>query len=153
MENLCYDNFSETVINHQEETMIINEIDENNSKNNRTIDTENGIYLKAAGANLREHNYFFVIVDGETIINIATERDNKVNKGEKINSVSYKVISVDLLGQPRRKDYRTVIKEVLNEHGDRFRYSEKRFGYMENVDVTINPIIIKKLRAWEDGNV
>jgi len=64
--------------------MIINEIDEKNSKNNRTIDTETGVYLKVAKTFNREHYVAFNVVDDDLTIIVETTLSRTFVDQEKI---------------------------------------------------------------------
>ena len=68
---------------------IINEIDEQHPENNRTIDTDTGVYLKVIKANGHERVAEYQLVDDTTTVYISAFFSNQLNDELKINDYSF----------------------------------------------------------------
>lgn len=128
---------------------IINEIDEENPKNNRTIDTDTGVYLKYVEANGWDRIAIFDIVDGETKIKIYADFSNKIDEEKKINHISYEASIDPLGGLPRRDHYADLIRRLFEVHGWRCRADERKFGNEEQVLFNFKPQDLVNLKNWE----
>lgn len=131
---------------------IVNEIDEENSKNNRTIDTETGVYLKETKYSAKEHEMFFSVTDGETVFNIYAEAWSEFNESREVLNCTYKAINIDFYGAPKRKNYCELIMRLIEQYGWHYRSGEKKYGHRVYAKFGLKPLALEKLTAWENGN-
>ncbi len=131
---------------------IINEIDKENPKSNRTIDTETGVYLKYIKANGWERIAMFVLSDSGANIHLNVFFSNKLDEEKKTNDYYYQVSIGFLEGTPRRKNYADLIRRLFDVHGWQCRAEERRFGNKEVVKLDFKPEALDELSKWENSN-
>lgn len=131
---------------------IINEIDEENPKNNRTIDTETGVYLQHIDENLYEGIVIFHYMEKDSKILINTYFSNKINEEKKINDCTYYVNSCEFFGAATRKNYSKIIRDLLEVHGVYYRRREKFENLKQEVRVEFTEKAIASLDQGEKAN-
>lgn len=129
--------------------MIINQIDEEAPDSSKTIDTRTGLYLVPSGAHIGDRTYTFAIRDGDTSIDVITEKNGSLDEDKKLYRLFYRIESVNIHGEPKRRGYVRLIKKLLRVHGDLFRSSERRFGIVQHVKVEMEPAVIAHIGSWE----
>lgn len=95
--------------------MIINERDEQNSKNSRTIDTVSGIYMRGTQEHPLENSMFFQFFEGDRIIGFTIPfRETKQND----NFILCEYVGISNCGQfkdtEEMKKYLTLLPDFLN---------------------------------------
>jgi len=128
---------------------IINEIDEKDPKNSRTIDTETGVNLQFDYVNGKDWEVGFIINDKKSKIKIDARFTYNLNEEKKTKKYKYFVDNINLYGVPLRKYYFELIKKLLQVHGWQYRRDERRFGNIQSVEITFEPTAIAKLEEWE----
>ncbi len=131
---------------------IINEFDEENPKNSRTVDTETGIYLRYLSENLHERVANFHIIDEETILNLHVFFSNTIDEEEKNNDCYYEICTLDFSGIPKRKGYVNEIRRLFEMHGIYYRRRENFEDLKQNVIVDFRPDVVAALKEWEKSN-
>lgn len=129
--------------------MIVNQIDEKDPENNKTIDTKSGVYLSPSDAYPGDRTYCFDVRDGDTQFDLITEKNGTIDEDKNEYYVSYRLDNVNIYGKPNRRGYVKLIKNLLNVHGNFFRSSERRFGTVQHVKVDVSPGVIAKIAGWE----
>ena len=124
---------------------IINEIDEENAQNSRTINTDTGVYLTYGGANGWERVANFTLCDSDAELTIFVEFSNKLDEENKTNKYKYLITKIDFIGSPNKKGYSEIISQLLNTHGWNYRKNEKKFGNIQSVDIDFKPQVVEKL--------
>lgn len=127
---------------------IINEIDEENPKNNRTIDTDTGGYLQHIDENLYEGIVIFHYMEKDSKILINTYFSNKINEEKKSIIVLIMLIHVSFLVRQREK----IIRDLLEVHGVYYRRREKFENLKQEIRVEFKEKAIASLDQGEKAN-
>jgi len=132
---------------------IINEIDEDNKKNNRTIDTETGIYLTVNAHDIRDHMYQFSLFEKEKkIIELWSTVSWKIDDENKIISNQHYIGGATFYTAGAEKKYISIITKILEEHGRGFKAAERRGKYKELTSVIFVKDTDSLINAWEANN-
>ncbi|MEO1205434.1 MAG: hypothetical protein AAFV45_03810 [Pseudomonadota bacterium] len=145
---------------------IINQIDEANPKNNRTLDTETGVYLV-----FREHNGpsrtdIYDIYDEDYHLVIFSEVDGVNDEENRLSHSNHKIQQIRILRgtdftfaptpspgtihsppPPNRQGYDLLIANLLSAHGSYYGITAARWGYTDVVDVKFGDGVLEGLKT------
>lgn len=129
---------------------IVNEIDEQNPVNNRTIDTNTGVYLKLLGFDKRDRDSFFLLSNEGVEICFTARKSWKEDIKSNVWHFSYFVDQISLPKVSNLRDLKNIIHEFLIAHGDDFRSIERKRGLSEVGTIDFSHTVSVKISKWEE---
>ncbi|MCP4181696.1 MAG: hypothetical protein GY761_00010 [Hyphomicrobiales bacterium] len=129
---------------------IINEKDEQNPENSRTIDTDTGVYLKLDAHDIRDREYYFSLYDGDKIIEMISYCSWEIDEENKIMRNCHHVGKIFFLGTAIRINYLTLIRNIFSEHGRSFKSIERRGEYKEITKTDFKNGVEQQILTWEE---
>jgi len=129
---------------------IINEIDEENPKNSRTIDTDTGVYLKLDFHHLRERLYGLSLYEKDVkVMEIQSTLSTSINEEKKMAFNHHFIGVVVFLSRGNQKKYVSLIEKLLKIHGRNFMFNNRYSQYKEHTQISFINNTDEIIRKWE----
>ncbi|MEO9169077.1 MAG: hypothetical protein ABI230_11800 [Aestuariivirga sp.] len=120
----------------------------NDKEGEKTLDQETGVYLTKTEEYPREGYVYFRLVDSETEIDFQTTRWSE-SRPDGTHFISYRVANpVTFKGECRRKNYRNLVVELLEEYKLWYGPWPKTTGPTV-VEVSFDDSFLAPFKIWE----
>lgn len=113
---------------------IVNIVDQESPKNNRTIDTDTGVYLKFKKANGQDRIAVFEFIDGEINITFHAHFSIRIDDELKLTHVLYKIPIKNYGSWNSSSHNKNLVSNFLEVHGFKYRTDEK-YGNKQVVQI------------------